>query len=82
MSKVGKARIAVKQAIGVLGKVNKIQGQLVILRGEAKGRARDWASKVKRAFNGLLGLSDDWGIISETPQRIIYGRTPKKKEEV
>lgn len=70
MSMKGKARIAAAQALGSLGKVQKLRGQLHVLRMTTGGRARDWQRIVKKIINQIL---PNWKVIETGGETVVFG---------
>ena len=68
MSAKHKARVAAKEAVGDVARVDKIKGQLVVKRTSKTGRLRDWHSRTKNLLKNTL---PNWQVISEGNGTIV-----------
>ena len=71
MSEKQKARTAAKLAVGEVAKVNKLRGQLVVLRTTTGGRARDWQRLVRQQ---VLEALPGWEVTQADGGTIVFGR--------
>jgi hypothetical protein len=71
MSAKQKARMAAKRAVGQAAKVNKVHGQLIVLRAKAKGRERDWRRTVKKLISNILL---NWKVTDEDQGVVVFSK--------
>ncbi len=68
MSMKGKARMAAAEAVGDLGKVMKLRGNIIVLR-KGNGRTRDWHRAVYKTVATALPY---WEVISKDKDRMEF----------
>lgn len=78
MSVKAKARIEAKKAVGDLAKVNKVDGQLIVLRSQTGGRERDWRRTVKRLIRQAL---PNWEVADENYGVVVFSSLLGKGEK-